>query len=329
MKILIMQTAFIGDIVLATPIIEKLKSVHENCTIDFLVRKGNESLLLNHPLLNKVFIFDKKKNKYANATRLIKIIRSESYDYVINVQRYFLSGLMTVFSGAKVTIGFKPNPWSFFFTHRVNHQIGGNKLSSHEVIRNLSLLHGLTDTELIRPKLYPTASDYQKVFTKDEYICVAPASIWYTKQFPVDKWCQLINKISKKYRIYLIGTSTDYGLCEAIQRKTDFDRVEIWAGKLTLLESVALIKNAKMTFANDSAPLHFASAMNAPVTAIFCSTIPQFGFGPLSDISHVIEVEEKLDCRPCGIHGFKKCPKRHFKCSDINIDSIIKKVQME
>ena len=54
--------------------------------------------------------------------------------------------------------------------------------------------------------------------------------------------------------------------------------------------------------------------MNAPTAAIFCSTIPEFGFGPLSDNSQIIQVSEKLDCRPCGLHGKKACPQGHFKC---------------
>ncbi len=87
------------------------------------------------------------------------------------------------------------------------------------------------------------------------------------------------------------------------------------AGELSFLESAALIKNAVMNFVNDSAPMHLASAMNAPVTAIFCSTVPSFGFGPLSDRSVIVETKEKLDCRPCGLHGFKACPKGHFKCA--------------
>jgi heptosyltransferase-2 len=196
------------------------------------------------------------------------------------------------------------------------------------VNRNLSLLKGITDTEFIRPKLYPSPADFQKVFIQDEYVCIAPASIWFTKQFPVKKWCELINKISSKYKIYLIGHSNDRPLCEEIQKNANSDRVNNWAGKLSFLESAALIKNAKMTFANDSAPLHFASAVNAPVTAVFCSTIPQFGFGPLSDISHIIQIDYALECRPCGIHGFKKCPKKHFKCSDININSLLKEVNI-
>ena len=100
-------------------------------------------------------------------------------------------------------------------------------------------------------------------------------------------------------------------------------KIENLAGKLTLLQSAALINKAKMTFANDSTPVHLASAMNAPIAVIYCSTIPEFGFGPLSSNSLIIEIEDKLDCRPCGLHGKSKCKKKHFKCSEIMIDKII------
>jgi len=87
------------------------------------------------------------------------------------------------------------------------------------------------------------------------------------------------------------------------------------AGELSFLESAALMKGATMNFVNDSAPMHLASAMNAHVTAVYCSTIPAFGFGPLSTKSFIIQTSEKLSCRPCGSHGYKTCPQGHFKCA--------------
>jgi heptosyltransferase-2 len=91
--------------------------------------------------------------------------------------------------------------------------------------------------------------------------------------------------------------------------------VEILAGKLNFLSSAALMEKAKMNYTNDSAPLHFASATDAPVTAIFCSTVPAFGFYPLSSKSFIAETDEKLPCRPCSLHGLKACPLGHFKCA--------------
>jgi heptosyltransferase-2 len=71
--------------------------------------------------------------------------------------------------------------------------------------------------------------------------------------------------------------------------------------------------------------MHIASSMNAPVASVYCSTVPAFGFGPLSEKSFVIETKEKLDCRPCGLHGYKACPKSHFKCAtSITTEQLLK-----
>ncbi|MFC2114317.1 glycosyltransferase family 9 protein [Bacteroidota bacterium] len=326
MKVLLIQTAFIGDVILATAVIEKLKQHFPASTIDFILQKGNESLLTNHPHIRKVIIFDKKKNKYSKLLHLIKDIRKESYDYVINMHRFFSSGLITCFSGAKTTTGFKKNPLSFCFSHSVDHHIGDKSLPSHEVDRNQALIRQLTGNKSTKPRLYPASSDYTHVDTQNNYIVIAPASIWFTKQFPAKKWIELINLLPDEYKVYLIGAKNDMELCEHIQEETKSKKVEILAGQLSFLQSAALIKHAKMTFTNDSAPAHLASAMNAPVTMIFCSTVPEFGFGPLSNVSYSIEVDSKLNCRPCGLHGKKKCPEGHFNCAEIKVNEIVSRV---
>src|SRR5262249_1470342 len=117
--------------------------------------------------------------------------------------------------------------------------------------------------------------------------------------------------------VYLIGSHQDFELCESILKNISSEKSNVFnlAGKLSFLESAALMKNAKMNYVNDSAPMHLASAVNAPVTAVFCSTVPSFGFGPLSDASRIVETKAELTCRPCGLHGFMACPQGHFKCA--------------
>ncbi len=314
MKILVIQTAFIGDVVLATPVIEQLYKQYPDSKIDFLLRKGNESLFAGHPFLNKVLIWDKKTNKNGNLFRLIKEVRSTKYAMVINLQRFASSGLITFFSGAKEKIGFDKNPFSFCYTKKVKHIIGNGK---HEVERNLELIASVTNGELIKPRLYPTNSDFESVkeYKISPYLCIAPSSVWFTKQFPSHKWVEFLNKVSN-FKIYLIGAPSDIDLCNQIISSSTNKNVVNLAGKLSFLQSAALMKDAKMNYSNDSAPLHIASSVNAPATAVFCSTIPAFGFGPLSDKSFIVEIKEKLDCRPCGLHGFKACPKGHFKCAE-------------
>jgi heptosyltransferase-2 len=312
-RILVIQTAFLGDVILATPVMSELKRLYPKAEIDVLVKKGNESLLQNNPNLNYVVTFDKSNGKYRAIKRLIKQIRSRKYDLVINLHRFGSSGLITALSGAQKKYGFKKNPFSFTYSKKFEHEIGNGK---HEVERNLSIIQEFGAVATKRPELFPTKAHLEKVksFTSKPFFCLAPASVWFTKQLPQEKWIELIQKISEQGTVFLLGGKDDIQLCEEIISGSGKENVQNLAGQLNLLESAALMSKAVRNYVNDSGPLHLASAMNAPVTAFFCSTVPSFGFGPLSDDSEIKETTEKLDCRPCGIHGFKTCPKGHFKC---------------
>jgi len=323
-KILVIQTAFIGDVVLATSLIENLHQQFPEVMIDILVRKGNESLFQAHPFLNQVLVWDKKNNKYQNWVGLLFKIRSIQYDVVLNAQRFAATGAWTAFSKAKIKIGFDKNPFSFLFTHAVVHQF--SEKGQHEIDRNHLLLSSLFMTKVAMPKLYPTSSDELAVSSYQQlpYLCIAPASVWFTKQFSLEKWVDLINEVPFKGCIYLIGGPGDKLLCDQILQKINRRSVVNLAGRLSFLASAALQKKAVLNYVNDSAPMHFASAVNAPVVAVYCSTLPNFGFGPLSDHSFVVQTNEALSCRPCGIHGKKQCPLKHFDCAKtIKMDQLI------
>jgi ADP-heptose:LPS heptosyltransferase len=325
-KFLIIQTAFIGDVVLATGMVEKLHAHFPAAQIDFLVRKGNEGLLNNHPLLNEVLVWDKKQQKYRNWWRTLKQIRSRKYDTVINVQRFAATGLLTGFSGAKEKIGFDKNPFSWLFSKKIKHIVAEGGKTLHETERNNELIKELTGTMVAKPRLYPSVDDdtFVSQYVKAPFITISPASVWFTKQYPADQWVNFIDLVPSHYTIYLLGAPGDKELAEKIKQQTKNQQVTILCGKLSFLQSAALMKHAAMNYVNDSAPMHFASAMNAPVTAVYCSTLPSFGFGPLSDVSFIVEKEDPLYCRPCGLHGRKECPEGHFKCAyDIRLQQLL------
>src|SRR4051812_43195467 len=120
-KFLVIQTAFIGDAVLASAMLEKLHRYFPDAQISILVRKGNEALFTDHPYLHEILIWNKKKEKMKNLWKLLVQIRKNKYDKVINLQRYFSTGLLTAFSGAKETRGFDKNPLSFLFSKKIKH----------------------------------------------------------------------------------------------------------------------------------------------------------------------------------------------------------------
>ena len=324
-RFLIIQTAFIGDVILATALLEDLHRAMPEAQIDVLVRRGNESLFNDHPFVNQVLIWEKKKTKYRSLWQLLRQIRATPYQAVINLQRFGATGLLTAFSGAPMTVGFDKNPFARGFTHRVPHLIGQFR---HEVERNNDLLRALNIpvSARPRPRLYPTPADYMTVshWQDGPYICLAPTSVWFTKQFPAEGWVQVIQRLPPSWRVYLLGAPGDVPACERIRAAVGTERVVSLAGKLSLLQSAALMQVARMNYVNDSAPMHLCSAMNAPTTAVFCSTVPGFGFGPLADESRVVQVRDLLYCRPCNLHGRAACPLGYFGCAyGIRIDDVV------
>lgn len=316
-KFLVIQTAFIGDVVLATGIIEKLHAYFPDAAIDFLLRKGNEGLLKNHPYLHEVLIWNKQENKLKNLRNMQHTIRGNQYDKVINVQRFATTGMLTAFSGAKEKIGFGKNPFSFLFNTRVKHTISTGAEPKHEIERNNDLIAHFTDPVVFKPRLYPSADDTSSIqkYQHAPYICIAPASVWFTKQYPADKWISFIKSVPAAYHIHLLGAPSDKTMCGEIINACPGKAISNLCGQLNFLQSAALMKGASMNYVNDSAPMHFASSVNARVTAVYCSTLPSFGFGPVSDQSYIVEIEEPLSCRPCGLHGRKACPLGHFNCA--------------
>lgn len=315
-RILIIQTASLGDVILATPLIEKLHRFYPKARIDFLLKYGYEDLLRDHPYLKFVMVWDKTEKKYHHLKELVYIVRENKYDLVVNTQRFASTGLITVFSGAKQKVGFSKNPLSLFFTKRIKHKIGKKKKGTHEIERNLKLIEYLTDNSIDKPVLYPSKHDFARVsqYKTKKYITVSPASLWFTKQYPKEKWVEFVASVDKETTVYFLGAANDKKLCDDIIVQSGHTNCLNLAGKLSFLQSAALIKDALLNYTNDSAPMHLASAVNARVAALYCSTVPEFGFGPLADTSFVIQTNKKLNCRPCGLHGKKDCPKKHFNC---------------
>lgn len=332
-KILIIQTAFIGDVVLATSLVEETKRKYPDAEIHFLLRKGNDGLLRNSPHIKKILVWDKQNNKNLNLIKLALKARKEKYDLVLNIQRFASSGIFMLLSGAKKKIGFIKNPLSFFFHRKIKHEIPyflSGKLQ-HEVQRNTLLLYEGDETQntrITRPSLSFSRDEEQKVLdiTKGlnlPYIVLAPSSVWFTKQWQKEKWELLAKELVNQYHLFFIGGPDDKNYIESIMPAHHKNATNL-CGKISLTESALLMKRATRVLVNDSAPLHLASSVNAKTTAIFCSTIKEFGYYPLSDDSIVIESNNKLECRPCGLHGKKSCPLGHFKCSqDIEVKRVI------
>lgn len=332
--ILIIQTAFIGDTILASHFARAVKEQYPNSKIHFFLRKGNESVIQGLPTIEKTWIWDKAGGKTKNLFKLICELRKIKFDMVFNLHRHFNSGLVSALMRSPFKAGFKQNPLSFFYTDKVTHLIPHKALSGgvwHEVQRNLQLLklaapdlQIVDNSKIYKPELPIQEKNLNKVapYTVGEYFVVAPASVWFTKAWSESKFRELTFELAKRGKVYFIGAPSDKELCDRIRE--GIPNTENLCGGLNLIDSAALMMKARRVFVNDSAPLHLASCVNAKTTAIFCSTVPSFGYTPLADDSVVVDVGDSLSCRPCGLHGHTKCPLGHFRCSyDIEIKKVL------
>ncbi|HXH29483.1 MAG TPA: glycosyltransferase family 9 protein [Bacteriovoracaceae bacterium] len=338
--ILIIQTAFIGDTILASQFARSVKEQYPDSKIHFFLRKGNESVIQGLPMIEKTWVWDKQGGKVRNLFRLILELREIQFDLVFNLHRHFNSGLVTALMRSRAKVGFKQNPLSFLYHHRIDHRIPhvpteNEKVIWHEVQRNQQLLAKVDHRLLIvdnsksyRPELPIQQKHRDKVsaYTEGEYFVIAPASVWFTKAWSEHKYQELTEKLVALGKVFFIGGPGDKDLCDRI--RNNLTGTTNLCGSLNLLESAALMAKARRVFVNDSAPLHLASCVNAKTTAIFCSTVPAFGYTPLAEDSVVVDVGDSLSCRPCGLHGYQACPLGHFKCSeDIAVSRVLETIR--
>jgi heptosyltransferase-2 len=320
-KILLVQTAFAGDVILSLAAAETLHAAFPNALIDYLVRKGLSELLEGHPFIRKVWEWN-KASRVGSLFRLIPGLRQEKYDAVILFQRHLRSGLLALGTGASVLACYTENPLAPFFRYRMPYfEPRSRRPSGTHEIERCNRLAGLPwqipESYHRKPRLYPPAISLESLGLKEKsYGICAPGSLWFTKRLPPHRWVELCRLIPQPYTLLFIGSADDRPLCEAILLQLPERACLNLAGRTRFPESAALMQKAAFAIVQDSAPLHIASAVNTPVCVLYGSTTPELGFGPLSDVQHIVETEEALPCRPCGLHGHPRCPERHFRCME-------------
>lgn len=326
MNILFVHTAFLGDVILITPLIKAAKILFPDSMLDVLVIPQTYEVLQHNPHINEILIFDKRKNKILNFLKTLILLRKRHYDITLLPHSSMTTSFLTLFSHIKVRIGFRRWLSSSLLTHRIPFRKG-----VHRIEKNLDLLTPFSVEKFdIQTELFPDLNDIESSerllseLDPDKIkIALAPGSVWYTKRWLESYYKELAQKlVAAGFAIVLVGSPEEKELCERIKPERYAINV---AGKSTVLESAAILKNCDLLISNDCGALHIANAMKTDVFAIFGPTTREIGYYPFRKNDHVFEVE--LPCRPCGSHGGQRCPKAHHLCmKNITPDSIYKKV---
>jgi heptosyltransferase-2 len=219
--------------------------------------------------------------------------------------------LVAKLTGAGARIGFADAP---FLSRALYTRTVPRDVTKHESVRLLALAEGrgpradwamkLTESDTTRADAWLKANGIA-----DGFVALAPGSIWGTKRWP---FYPELAKLLAPRQVVVIGGKEDAHLGEAIVGAAPITAHSA-VGQLSLRESAAVIKRAALLVTNDSSPLHLATAVGTPILAIFGSTVPAFGYGPIRSGDQVAEILT-LDCRPCSSHGPQLCPLGHHKC---------------
>ena len=316
-KIVIFQTAFLGDLVLTLPLIKEIKTKFKNSKITVIIRKGFRDVLKDLDEI-EIIEYDKKKNKIKSTFYLIKKLREYNLDIAIIPHRSLRTALIAYFSKIKIRIGFDIPFISLFYTHKVPF-----KWLIHDAERNSVLLKYLiSNIDVNFPDVDKLDNNIEKI-NERKIILINPSSVWETKRWPSYKYSLLIKKIYEKYSIkpILIGSKDEIEYAKKIELEANNRCINL-CGKTSLSMLISIMKKAHILITNDSGPMHIGVACGIYVIAIFGPTTKELGFFPYSYKSSVVEFN--LACRPCRLHGSKRCPRGHFLCMKlVRVDDVL------
>lgn len=309
-KILLVQTSFLGDTILATPVISGIKKLYPDAGLWMLATPAGAELVRHDPLLSGVLTFD-KRGKEAGLRGLFSKaagLAAMKFDRVYSLHRSYRTALLLRLARIPVRIGFSNARLAFLY-----HQLKKRDASQHEVQRSLAILSGEMDLG--------AADQSLRIFSDSEgrlpaavrglteggssYAVLASGSHWETKRWYTGGFERTARELlARGLKVVLLGRAEE-GELGAVLSGTG--GVIDLTGKTSLSETAAIIQRASLLVCNDSMVLHLGSAFKVPTVVVFCSTSPDFGFGPWLNRARIVE-KSGLSCKPCGRHGFHACP---------------------
>jgi heptosyltransferase-2 len=309
-RILIVQTSFLGDVVLSTPVIKRVAEAHPDAEIWLMTTPLASAIVRNDPLVKGVISYDKagRDSGLRGTIKKAGEVKAFNFSTVYSLHRSFRTAILLFLSGIKKRVGFKESRLSFLYSE-LRHRA---KDAPHDVIKNLSLVpsndQADRDAELrvFLPPVDPAARVKEELgLLKGKYAVIAPGSVWETKKWLADRFGKVgKGLIDAGLKVVLVGSNQDIPAADKAAKEGQLANL---CGRTDISEMISLVRDAALLVCNDSFPLHLGSAFKVPTVALFCSTVPEFGFGPWKNNSVVLEVDN-LSCRPCGRHGRRSCP---------------------
>lgn len=310
MRILVVQTSFLGDVVLSTPVFQLLHERFPSAEIWFMGTPTGVEVVRRDPLIHDVISFDKRAadRGIRGLLRVARLLRGLCFDRAYGMQRSLRTSALLILARIPHRIGFREavGSWLYHERHSRQHR-------AHEVLRNVAILgeEALREPERITLRIFPPAEHeispavLNALPSSKSWILIAPGSVWYTKRWTGSGYRALAAHYAERnISVVVVGAAREKKLCDLVSSGLSVVNL---AGKTSIQELLFLCSRARLVFCNDSFLLHMASATQTPTVTIFCSTTERYGFGPWRNRAEIVERLD-LPCKPCGRHGHMKCP---------------------
>ena len=308
-KFLIIRFSSIGDIVLTTPIIRAIKMQYPDAEVHFVTKRGFYDVVRYNPHIDRIHLLD------GTLAPLISALKAEKFDYVIDLHHNLRSLIIKLsLFGAKSYSFPKLNfPKWLLVRLKWNVMPDIHIVDRYfKTVRKLGVKNDQKGLDFFLPEEDIFPSDKLPKIFQEPYIVMVVGAKHFTKRIPLDRVIELSKKLI--YPIVILGGSEDGDVGNLVAKKSGL-HVFNACGKLSILESAAVIKTAKLVISSDTGMMHIASAYKRTIFSLWGNTTPLLGMYPYlpGDESKIFEVNN-LSCRPCSKIGFQECPKKHFKC---------------
>lgn len=301
-RILVMQTAFLGDVFLCVPLLKALRTRFPDASLAFLTRPGVKNFFLSMGIVDHCF--EVKKSDKADRKHIFEETRRFNPDLIVAPHRSLRTALWAWRLRPSMSIGFR-DPWTFFaYKKRIRRPV-----ELHDAFRQLALIQGVgvdfhrLPSDVVKPRFTVTSHPRFEIYRGA--VALAPGSQWATKRWTKEGFVHTAKAMEAQgRRIIIVGTKEEHSLGEEISSHLN-DAVN-FCGHTNIGELAQLLSVCRVLICNDSGAMHVAASVGTPVVAIFGPTVPSQGYAPWSDRAKILE--ENMPCRPCGAHGHDQCP---------------------
>lgn len=330
-KILVLRFSSIGDIVLTSPVVRALKVQMENAEVHYCTKKHFQSLVAHSPYIDKVIVLED------SLPQLIRQLKAEKYDYIIDLHNNLRTRLIKTSLGVKAYSFDKLNVQKWLMVRfKINKLPNVHIVDRYfEAIKPLGIKKDQLGLDYFLPEQDVVPMDWLPETHRQQYVAFAIGAQHNTKKLPVERMIELCDKINKP--IVLLGGKEDFANGEKVlaffEKIAGNEQMEATllemnkkaviyngCGKFNINQSASLVKQARYVFTHDTGMMHIAAAFKKEIFSIWGNTIPQFGMYPYKTKFTILE-NNRIGCRPCSKIGYPKCPLTHFKCmNDITFD---------